>query len=132
MARNKFSIQWAKVLAALCALVFAITAAAPLVAKEKRGAAKAAVEDPTNPSKKYVLEHLDLTRIVWPNPPSIARIRYISQFYGEKRKKQPEQKAKWMDKLAGVAAGEQNPTDKLFFQLVRPYGLGVDSKGQVY
>jgi DNA-binding beta-propeller fold protein YncE len=132
MATHKTAIRWSKSIAAICALCFAVTVAAPLGAKEKKEVAKAAVEDPKNPSKKYVLEHLDISRIVWPNPPAIARIRYVSQFYGEKREKQPEQKAKWMDKLAGVAAGEQNPNDKLFFQLIRPYGVGVDTKGRVY
>jgi len=37
-----------------------------------------------------------------------------------------------MDRLAGVAGGEATPSDKLYFQLVKPYGIGVDSKGRVY
>jgi DNA-binding beta-propeller fold protein YncE len=131
-AFNQSAIRWTRVLAALCALAFALASVVPSVAKEKK-ATTATAEDPKHPSKKYILEHLDTSKIVWPNPPDIARIRYVNQFYGEKRDPKPTQeKSKWMDKLAGITAGEQGPGDKLFFQLVRPYGVGVDTKGRVY
>ena len=62
-----------------------MAAVARFGAKEKKQANSAPVEDPKHPSKKFMLEHLDASRIVWPNPPAIARIRYVGQFYGEKR-----------------------------------------------
>lgn len=132
-AIRKSAIRWSTVTAAICALAFAMAATAPLGAKEKKQANSAPAEDPKHPSKKFMLEHLDASRIVWPNPPAIARIRYVGQFYGEKRdEQQGPKKQGWMDKLSGVAAGEANPNEKLFYQLVRPYGLGVDTKGRVY
>ena len=46
---------------------------------------------------------------------------------------QPKQKSSWMDRLAGV----QDPNNKqhlkpLPFQLLAPYGMGVNSKGELY
>ena len=79
---------------AICALVFALAVAAPLGAKEKKQANSAPAEDPKHPSKKFMLEHLDASRIVWPNPPAIARIRYVGQFYGEKRDEQQAQRSR--------------------------------------
>jgi DNA-binding beta-propeller fold protein YncE len=119
-------------------LAFVLVGVAPLGAKEKKPAAPANV--PANPNEpkqltmKEFLEKLDVSKIVWPNPPAVARIRYVSQFYGEKRdeQKQQQKKAGWMDRLSGVAAGQQQAYEKLFFQLVRPYGVGVDSKGKIY
>ncbi|MGZ4815037.1 MAG: 6-bladed beta-propeller [Terriglobales bacterium] len=87
----------------------------------------------TPPPKKNILELLDYSKIVWPNPPAITRIKFLSQFYGEKREQQQtKQKASWMDRLSGVATGQTSLSEKLYFQLVRPYGVGVDSKGRVY
>jgi len=96
-----------------------------LEAKDKKKAAP--------PSQKNFLELLDYSKIVWPNPPAITRIKYLSYFSGEKRQlKAAPKKSAWMDKLAGVAVGEASPSDKLFYQLVRPYGIGEDSKGRIY
>jgi DNA-binding beta-propeller fold protein YncE len=131
------AMKWSTVLAAICALVFALAAAAPAAAKEKKQAAPApAAKDPNKLSSKEILEKLDYSRIVWPNPPAIVRIRFVDQFFGEKRdEQQPKQQKKkqgWMDRLSGVAVGEANPNEKLYFQLVRPYGVGVDPQGKVY
>jgi len=94
-------------------------------AKDKKKAAP--------PAQKNFLELLDYSKIVWPNPPAITRIKYLSYFSGEKRQlKAAPKKSAWMDKLAGVAVGEASPSDKLFYQLVRPYGIGEDSKGRIY
>ena len=84
------------------------------------------------PPKKNILELLDYSKIVWPNPPAITRIKYLSYFSGEKREIVAQKKTGWMDRLSGVAAGQQTQADKLFFQLVRPYGVGVDSQGKIY
>ncbi len=131
-------MKWNKVLAVICALAFLLSGAVPAGGKEKKKKAaadtSATTTNPGQPSAKEVLEHLDYSKIVWPNPPEITRIRFVSQFYGQKREDQKQQKKKqsWMDRLSGVAVGEANPNEKLFFQLVTPYGVGVDSKGRVY
>ena len=103
-----------------------LLAAVSLQGKEKKQKADAA------PPKKNILEVLDYSKIVWPNPPAITRIKYLSYFSGEKREAVANKKAGWMDRLSGVAVGQQSQTEKLFFQLVRPYGVGVDSQGKVY
>jgi DNA-binding beta-propeller fold protein YncE len=110
----------------LALVVAALLAGTILVqAKDKKKAAP--------PAQKNFLELLDYSKIVWPNPPAITRIKYLSYFSGEKRQlKAAPKKSAWMDKLAGVAVGEASPSDKLFYQLVRPYGIGEDSKGRIY
>ncbi len=85
--------------------------------------------------KPNVLEVLDYSKIVWPNPPAIARIRYVNYFAGEKYKPKPQEKKKasWKDRLAGVAAGAASAADeKPHFQLIKPYGMAVDSKNRLY
>jgi DNA-binding beta-propeller fold protein YncE len=102
-----------------------VAATVPVYAKDKKKAAP--------PAQKNILELLDYSKIVWPNPPAITRIKYLSYFSGEKRQlKAAPKKSAWMDKLAGVAVGEASPSDKLFYQLIRPYGIGEDSKGRIY
>ncbi len=83
--------------------------------------------------KPTLMDILDLSKIVWPNPPAITRIRYMNYFCAQKPPEAPEtKKAKWMDRLAGVAVGEQVTTEKRLWQLVTPYGLAVDSKDRLY
>ncbi|HEX8815044.1 MAG TPA: SMP-30/gluconolactonase/LRE family protein [Terriglobales bacterium] len=76
---------------------------------------------------------IDYSNIVWPNPPAIARIRYQA-FYAAQKLSQVEttstQKQKWMDRLAGTAP--QQESGKVLFQLAEPYGMAVDSKGNLY
>ncbi len=83
--------------------------------------------------KPNFLEQLDYSKIVWPNPPAITRIRYLNYFSGEKfrGKGADKKKVAWMDRLAGVATGESK-AEKPRFQLVLPYGMGIDSKGRLY
>src|SRR6266550_7985865 len=76
----------------------------------------------------------DISKIVWPNPPAIARVRFLQQFTGEKidfnTVVNGKQKVKqgWMDRLAGTKPqADQNL--KLPFQLIRTCGLAFDSKG---
>jgi DNA-binding beta-propeller fold protein YncE len=113
--------------ALICALAVLFVGAASLQAKDKKKKTAEA------PAQKNLLELLDYSKIVWPNPPAIPRIKYLSYFSGEKREVKPaQQKTSWMERLSGVAVGQQSPNEKLFFQLVRPYGVGVDSHGSVY
>lgn len=109
------------------ALVMAtlVAATVPVQAKDKK--------KPAPPAQKNVLELLDYSKIVWPNPPAITRIKYLSYFSGQKRElKAAPKKSAWMDRLAGVAVGDASASDKLFYQLIRPYGIGEDSKGRIY
>jgi streptogramin lyase len=115
-------------LALVCAMFLLLAGSVTLQAKDKKKAEPPPKKDP-NP-----LEVLDYSKIVWPNPPAIARIKFSSQFFGEKREEKTaaQVKAGWMDRLAGVTAGDIPKKEKLFFQLVTPYGVGVDTKGRVY
>jgi DNA-binding beta-propeller fold protein YncE len=113
--------------ALICALAILLAAPASLDAKDKKKHA------PAEAPKKNILELLDYSKIVWPNPPAITRIKYLSYFSGEKRELAPkQQKSSWMDRVSGVAVGQQTQNEKLFFQLVRPYGVAVDNSGNVY
>ncbi len=79
----------------------------------------------------------DFTKIVFPYEPAVPRVRYMDYFatslpdFGEGR--QDQKKQRWMDRLAGVdpnAASKKQP--KVRFALYTPYGVAVDSKGQLY
>ena len=78
----------------------------------------------------------DISKLVWPSPPSIARVRYLNYFAGMKFDTSPEatkQKQGWMDRLAGTKPQEDKVNVKNFpFQLIGPYGIAFDSKGLVY
>ncbi|MGI9104276.1 MAG: SMP-30/gluconolactonase/LRE family protein [Terriglobales bacterium] len=89
---------------------------------------------------------IDLSKLVWPAPPDIARIHMLAEILGEKVQKdpapaaaaQPKKKPKqsWMDRLAGVAPAQEQATTvqgiKKHHKLLNPYGLAVDSKGRIY
>jgi DNA-binding beta-propeller fold protein YncE len=76
---------------------------------------------------------VDYSNIVWPNPPAIARIRYLA-FYAAQKLSQVDTpktaKQGWMDRLAGTVPEQDNT--KVLFQLAQPYGIATDSKGRVY
>lgn len=79
----------------------------------------------------------DPTKLVWPSPPNIARVRWLDYFAGAKIDYTPtankKQKASWMDRLAGGDPEPQKVNPKTFpFQLIGPYGIAIDSKGLVY
>jgi sugar lactone lactonase YvrE len=75
---------------------------------------------------------IDYSNIVWPNPPAIARIKYQA-FYAAQKISQvegpPTKKQKWMDRLAGTPPISDR---KVLYQLAEPYGVAVDSKGNLY
>ena len=80
----------------------------------------------------------DTSKLVWPTPPNIGRVRYTNYFAGMPLdntpvSEQPKKKSTWMDRLAGV----QDPNNKnhykpVPFQLLAPYGMAVNSKGDLY
>ena len=87
-------------------------------------------KDSTPPKPPPVI---DYSKIVWPNPPAIARIKYKAFFAAQKLSQVEPPKTKkesWMDRLAGTQTAAENP--KVLFQLAEPYGMAVDSKGNLY
>jgi sugar lactone lactonase YvrE len=92
----------------------------------------AAAPKPIEPPK------LDISNIVWPQPPAIARLRYLDYFSAQKPepvKQKPEVKKKsWMDRMAGIAPDDaaKRAGTKPRYELGTPYGLAVDSKGLLY
>jgi DNA-binding beta-propeller fold protein YncE len=114
----------------LLALAFVLPA--PLQAGKK----KAATAPPVNPADQRVKAYFDITKIVWPSPPEIPRVAFKEIYTGQKidpnlfTKK--ARKKTWMDRLAGSLPADQVQMDKLPFQLIRTYGVGVDSKGKIY
>jgi DNA-binding beta-propeller fold protein YncE len=114
----------------ILAMVLLIVAAATLSFADKKK--KEDSNQPKLTKLGSVVSTLDYSKIVWPNPPAITRVKYLDLFYGEKREaQQAAKKSGWMDRLSGVATGETSQT-KLKFQLLSPYGLAVDSKGLLY
>ncbi len=120
-------------LLALLTLLFTLVLVLPLPAsadKKKKDTTPAA--DPVGPRKFP----FDPTKLVWPNPPSIARVKWLDYFAGEKidySQATTKQKASWMDRLAGAQSTQDKFNPKTFpYQLLRPYGIAVDSKGRVY
>jgi len=80
---------------------------------------------------------LDISHIVWPQPPAIARVRYLDYFSAEKREPvvaKPQVKKSWMDRMAGISPDDQakKANAKPRFELGLPYGMAVDSKGMLY
>jgi DNA-binding beta-propeller fold protein YncE len=123
---------WRSLLAAI--VLFTIVAAAPhgFAADKKSKKSNAAAD------QKHERIAFDIRKLVWPNPPAIARIRYVNLLTGEaidqnlydtkgKKKKQG-----WMDRLAGSDTNAQLSDAKIPYQLIRPYGVAVDSKGKIY
>ena len=62
--------------------------------------------------KVSTLPEVDTSNLVWPDPPDVARIRWIEQYRGEPKPvepaNQPKKKASkqdWMLRLAGVDPG---------------------------
>jgi DNA-binding beta-propeller fold protein YncE len=102
----------------------------------RAGKKKDAAEAPADKSKQRLT--FDVRKIVWPNPPAIARIKFLELYTGEKidwaayDKKNQKPKQRWMDRLAGTKPTDQVDMSKLPFQLIRTYGVAVDSKGNIY
>lgn len=86
------------------------------------------------PAKKpNILDMLDYSKIVWPNPPAVTRIKYLNYFCCDKYVPQTgKKKTSWMDRMAGGETQEQYQAEKPLFALWTPYGIAVDSKGNLY
>ncbi len=114
-------------------LIFALGADAAH-AQKKNSNAKGAEQ--TQPPKRI---GFDISKIVWPNPPAIARVKFENILTGQpidwaalESTKKPKQS--WMDRLAGAQPDAQikDVQKKVGFQLIRVYGVAADSKGNIY
>jgi len=134
IAENSMVRGMARLAAVLAFTLGVILASSPWAyGKDKKKDVKA--EESAEKQTRSFMEGLDLSKIVWPNPPAITRIRYMNYFSGEKfvpPDKQGKKKASWMERVSGIATGEAPSVNKQRFQLVVPYGVAVDSKGRVY
>ena len=106
----------------------------PAQAQKKNKNAK--VADQTQSPKRI---GFDINKIVWPNPPAIARIKFENILTGQpidwaalESTQKPKQS--WMDRLAGAQPDAQikDVQKKVGFQLIRVYGVTADSKGDIY
>ena len=85
------------------------------------------------PKQPNILDVLDYSKIVWPNPPAVTRIKYLNYFCCDKFTPTAEKKKNsWMDRMAGGETQQQQMADKPLFALWTPYGLAEDSKGNLY
>lgn len=96
--------------------------------------------------KSTAIDHskVDTSKLVWPKPPDIARIRYIREVQkalkpddtatgAPGKSATAKKKQSWMDRMAGVPTTDTGAKKVDYTNyLGRPYGLGVDSKGRVY
>jgi len=117
------------ILAGLLALALTLPGMTGAAQKKKKNA------DPNAQLPKRV--NFDISKIVWPSPPDIARVKFVEQLTGEKIdfnrpvNKPQKQKQSWMDRLAGTKP-QVDMVQDLPFQLMRTYGLAFDSKGYIY
>ncbi|HEV2395365.1 MAG TPA: SMP-30/gluconolactonase/LRE family protein [Candidatus Sulfotelmatobacter sp.] len=95
-------------------------------------AGKKKKDQPAAPQKN-VLEEIDYSKLVWPNPPAPTRVKYLNYFCCDKYVPQSgKKKSSWMDRMAGAETQQQLQMEKPLFALWTPYGIAVDSKGNVY
>jgi DNA-binding beta-propeller fold protein YncE len=126
------SIHAYRATALLLAFVGLALAFSPAVYGDKK---KRTSAPPVKPVEKI---KLDISKLVWPSPPYIARVKFLAYYAGMKieqpqagAKKKP--KKSWMDRLAGTQQKDMTDIVKTFpFQLIGPYGIGIDSHGLVY
>jgi sugar lactone lactonase YvrE len=90
------------------------------------------------PAKKQGIDRskIDTSKLVWPLPPDLPRIKFISEHFGEPPKpseaKPKKKKQGWMDRMAGVQQRESGDPTEASHTLGQPYGIAADSKGRVF
>ena len=88
-----------------------------------------------NAPKPNFLDKIDISKIVWPQPPAIARVKYMTYYSGQKLDpvvQATKKKQGWMDRLAGAQTEQEIRDTHPHFVLVEPYGLAVNSKGSLF
>jgi len=116
--------------ALMAALLLTISSVAFADKKKKK-------KEDAQPEKTVsVLDVIDKSKVVWPQPPNIARVKYLDYFAGEKlpdfSAQATKPKSNWMDRLAGTTEERGNNPLKNHFFMGEPHGLAVDSKGRLY
>jgi len=127
------STRAAKVPALLLMAAVGIAAPFGAYAATKKKAAPDTPQTPDGPHKFS----FDPKKLVWPSPPSVARVKWVDYFAGSKidysTPANTKPKQSWMDRLAGAQSDQEKVNPKTFpFQLIGPYGIAIDSKGKVY
>ena len=95
-------------------------------------------EEAPAPAKKEGIDRskIDTSKLVWPLPPDLPRIKFVSEHFGEPPKpveaKPQKKKQGWMDRMAGVQQRESGDPKEPSHTLGQPYGIAIDSKGRVY
>lgn len=125
--------RWKTIVALVGLLAMSLNVPVALAQSKKTKNAKT-----TNPAQQPRLV-FDIRKLVWPNPPAVARVKYLNLLTGEKidlaavNPKTGNKRRSWMDRLAGsdpdALAGSGA---KIPYQLIRPYGVAVDSEGRIY
>jgi DNA-binding beta-propeller fold protein YncE len=82
---------------------------------------------------------IDTSKLVWPLPPDVPRIKFVKEVYGEEPPKVPEgqkapkKKQGWMDRVAGLQTTDSGAIKQQTTHILgKPYGVGVDSHGRIY
>ncbi len=110
--------------------IAAVLASAALVV----ALAGAALADDKKKDKKQPADtapKVDTSKLVWPPAPDVPRIKWVGVYSGERDinpTSDKKKKSSWMDRMAGVTL----PQDSGKPRLTKPYGVAVDSKGQIY
>ena len=111
----------------LAGLIFWLSVATtPIYAGKKKK------EEAAKPNTN-VLDKIDYSKLIWPNPPAPTRVKYLNYFCCDKYAPLADKKkSSWMDRMAGGETEQQRQMEKPLFALWTPYGLAVDSKGSIY
>lgn len=125
ISSTRKTIRFAAALVGMLAFLAVIGPSALYAGKKKK---EDAAPQPTS-----IIDRLDYSKIVWPNPPAITRIKYLNYFCCDKYvPKTAKDKSSWMDRMAGGETEGQKQADKPLFAMWTPYGIAVDSKGNLY
>jgi sugar lactone lactonase YvrE len=117
-------VQWTAMLAGLVFCLSLMTPS-PLFGQKKKK------DEPAQPQTN-ILDKIDYSKLVWPNPPAPARLKYLNYFCCQKIKADNKKKSSWMDRMAGAETTSQKVDDNPAWALWFPNGMAVDSKGIFY
>jgi DNA-binding beta-propeller fold protein YncE len=128
--KSNFNAKAVEAVALLLALCLVLPVSLSAGDKKKKA-------DTTTQKAEAAKLDIDTSKLVWPNPPNIARVRWLGYYAGMKIDRTPVETTKkkqgWMDRVAGAKQEDNEDKLKTFpWQLIGPYGIAIDSKGLVY